>query len=122
MPAAGGASGPGGEPAGRYAAQWQGYRRRRRWAVGLALGLAPVAGLWLLAAARPWLEPLAVAVGLAWLGAAAVAGWRFGRWPCPRCGRPFGMREWWYSDAVLVTRRCLHCGLAKGADPDRGPP
>jgi hypothetical protein len=78
-----------------YASQWREYRRRRRWV--WALGVAPLPLLWLLAAVQgehPGLAPVAIVAGLAWLGAASVTGWRFGLWPCPRCGRPFGMRRW----------------------------
>ncbi len=111
-----------------YARQWSEYRRRRRLAFGLALAMAPVAVLWVLAGDRPALEPLAVAVSFVWLIGAAVSGWRFGRFPCPRCTRPFGMtsgKDWALSLPgdrlrMLLSPRCLHCGLPKWAprDPD----
>jgi hypothetical protein len=113
---------------GGYAASWREYRRRRRWAVGLALGLGPLVAFWLLVEGRQRLESVALLLGLAWLGAAAVAGWRFGRWPCPRCRRPFAMsslRDWALATPgtqvrMLATRRCWHCGLPKWA-PKSGP-
>lgn len=111
-----------------YTAQWQEYRRRRRWAFGLALGIGPLAALWLVSDGPAWLEPLALALSLAWLGAMAVTGWRFGLWPCPRCGHPFcitSVNAWVWSMGgdrlrALLTPRCLHCRLPKWAPRDTG--
>src|SRR5581483_4668326 len=36
------------------------------------------------------------------------------RFPCPRCGKPF-FEKWWYYNSAA--RRCVHCGLPKYADP-----
>jgi hypothetical protein len=36
------------------------------------------------------------------------------RFPCPRCGKEF-FAKWWYYNGFA--RRCVHCGLAKYADP-----
>ncbi|MPY88659.1 MAG: hypothetical protein GEU99_12125 [Luteitalea sp.] len=111
-----------------YTAQWQEYRRRRRWAFAVALGIGPLAALLLGIDGHPWLEPVAAVLGLAWIGAAAVTGWRFGLWPCPRCGHPFcvtSLRDWFWSLAgdrlrALLTSRCLHCGLPKWASSETG--
>ena len=111
-----------------YTIQWQEYRRRLRWAIGVTLGMGPLAALWLLVEAHTWLQPLAIALGFVWLTSAAVTGFRFGLWPCPRCGRPFAMaslRDWFLSMEgdrlrALITAHCLHCRLPKWAlkDPD----
>lgn len=50
----------------------------------------------------------------AWLVAYGIAGWRFGHFPCPRCSRSFFIRRFMF---CVWTRQCLHCGLAKWADP-----
>ena len=41
--------------------------------------------------------------------------WRFGFFPCPRCGRSF--RGFMFSFSWL-RRRCAHCGLRKFANHD----
>jgi hypothetical protein len=76
-------------------------------------------------------SPLGIVLGLAWIVGAALTGWRFGLWPCPRCGRPFAitsLKDWFGSMSgdqlrMLMTARCWHCGLPKWSpnDPDSLP-
>jgi hypothetical protein len=64
-------------------------------------------------------ERLFVGLGLIWFVGCPVLAFRYMRFPCPRCGRTFYMRPF-YGNAFA--RRCLHCGLPKGAPgPEAAP-
>ena len=49
-----------------------------------------------------------------WSLTAAVYGFRFAFWPCPRCSAAFAV-PW-----GVFTRRCRSCGLRMGQSPDNG--
>ena len=86
-----------GIPRQSYSELWPALRRRRRWALGLWLGWLPFAGLLMVAQDRWSVSPAATfPLVVAYAAAFIVAGHRWERWPCPRCGRPFrvAVRGW----------------------------
>ena len=89
---------------------WREYRRRRTAAWGtfvVAGGMLWTAGL--ATAVCPGLgdTPL-IAVMVCYFAVGSVTGYRFVRWPCPRCHKPF------HSLLFIgnpFNRSCLNCGL-----------
>jgi ribosomal protein S27AE len=59
--------------------------------------------------------PAAVAT-VAVLAVAFIAGLRFARAPCARCGQPFFMP----SVMNVLRSTCVHCGVAQWAEVDPG--
>jgi hypothetical protein len=93
---------------------WRDYRRRRLFAIVVFLSYMPVvAGIGM---------PLAKVLGENAIGAVALshmAIWllaiiRLGWFRCPRCRNAFHVLRLYGNP---LARRCLHCGLAKWADP-----
>lgn len=92
---------------------WQAYRKRRNLVWFAFLGYVPVCLLVAFVSFKLFstLKP-AFVVAFAWMGFYVVAGNLFLRFPCPRCGKPF-FAKWWYYNGFA--RRCVHCGLRKYA-------
>jgi hypothetical protein len=60
----------------------------------------------------------AFVVAIAWMIFSVITGNLALRFPCPRCGKWF-FTKWWYYNGFA--RRCVHCGLPKYGDPLVGP-
>jgi hypothetical protein len=95
----------------RYVKAWQDLRRRK---IAAFLFFLPsfLWALWELQSA-PYLHPrlfAPVRLALFALAAAAIVWYSF--FFCPRCGKLFFVIGSWRS---LTGRRCVHCGLRRGA-------
>ena len=94
---------------------WRDYRRRRNLSLIALFGYVPVVGVFALALIRIFGTTAPIfAVALGWMVFVLVAGNRFLRFKCPRCGEPFFVGRWVYSTFV---RHCLHCRLRKYERP-----
>jgi hypothetical protein len=100
-----------------HSSAWKKYRRLRRQAVvvllgGLVLEITLLVGMTLLLGPAGYRAvPITLmSVFIVWLVASIIVGDRYQRWPCPRCGRPFGKTFWWHNP---FARKCVHCGLPK---------
>ena len=95
---------------------WQEYRKRRNVVLFAFVGYVPVVFVVALLSMRLFstFTP-AFILAFAWMVFFAIAGNVFVRFPCPRCGKPF-FAKWWYYNTFA--RRCVHCGLPKYGDPD----
>ncbi len=97
------------------AIEWVTYRQRR-----LAF-LAALLALLLLVALVPLLPPSSFFAQYWWLLAPFLLGWvivaqvRLLRWPCPRCSKPFFLRNLVFGN--LFAKRCVHCGFPKWGVP-----
>jgi hypothetical protein len=98
-----------------YSVAWRALRRRRRWALGLWLGFLPLGVLLMAVQARwPAFKSVTVLVLVVYGIAFLIAGHRWERWPCPRCGRPFrvAVRGWGgFRWPGLSEQPCANCGL-----------
>lgn len=99
-----------------YSAQWRELDalKRRYW--GAFLGYIPAG------ACAMWVDRLLdteVVLGLTLVGVGAVfvtAGWRLSGWRCPRCGDRFFQRRGRFGVYTnSFARRCMNCGLSRGA-------
>lgn len=54
----------------------------------------------------------ALVMAFACMAFAVIVGNQCLRFPCPRCGKAF-FAKWWYYNGF--TRQCVHCGLPKYA-------
>ena len=98
-----------------YTESWQEYRKRRKLLLFAFLAYMPVVAL--IGFVTTWLfkstTPVFVAA-FSWMAFYLVAGIRFQRFKCPRCGK-WLFAKWWYHN--MFARRCVHCALPKYADP-----
>ena len=67
----------------------------------------------------PWMSGVLLVVFVAYALVANVAVFRFNRWRCPACGKPFFRRHALLGRSTLRGAACVHCGLARYA-PARG--
>src|SRR4051812_22992996 len=103
---------------GDHSLAWKKYRRLRAqaWVVclgGFVLELGLLAGMTLILGPAGFHRTVPIVLGgiaVAWAVATMILGHRYQRWPCPRCGRPFGKTFWWHNP---FARQCVHCGLRK---------
>jgi hypothetical protein len=94
---------------------WNEYRRRRNIMLFAFVGYVPIIfGLGVLSAHLFSTLTPALVLAFAWMTFLVVAGNFSLRFPCPRCGKWF-FAKWWYYKGFA--RRCVHCGLPKYADP-----
>src|SRR3954464_9992604 len=94
---------------------WDEYRRRRNLAWLAFIGYAPVCfGLGMLSMRLFSTITPAFVVAIAWMVFFVIAGNLALRFSCPRRGKPFSEKWWYYNTAA---RRCVHCGLPKYAGP-----
>ena len=94
---------------------WDSYRKRRNIAVFAFIGYVPVVFSVGVLSIRLFSTPTpAFVLAFMWMAFAVVAGNIALRFPCPRCANWF-FAKWWYYNSFA--RRCVHCGLAKYADP-----
>jgi|ERR1035441_1744215 hypothetical protein len=93
---------------------WGGFRRVRNIVWLAFLGYVPIVAFIAFVSVRLFstLTPAFIAA-FAWMGFFLIAGNLFIRFPCPRCGKPF-FSKWWYYNSFA--RRCVHCGLKKYAE------
>jgi hypothetical protein len=103
-----------------YAAAWRDLRRRQWLMWGVYLGFFP--GEWLLSAVGAKLPHhrapgVFVIAGIVWMVAFVASGYWAAAWRCPRCHEVF-TRATWYRNPC--TRKCLSCGLPRGAPNDPG--
>ena len=93
---------------------WDDYRKRRNLALFTLIGYIPVVFVIALLSIRLFstFTPAFVAA-IAWMVFSVIAGNLALRFPCPRCGKWF-FKKWWYYNSFA--RRCVHCGLPKYAD------
>lgn len=94
-------------------------RRYRRGLWLLALGYVPFAAAVLTLAVRS--DPpmtIVVAIMLAYVAGVYVLGMAVLRMPCPRCREPFHTRKGrgGFQFYNVLTRQCVHCGLALRPD------
>jgi len=96
---------------------WDVYRKRRNLALFAFFGYVPVVSVIAFLSIRLFstLTP-AFVVAIAWMVFFVIAGNLSLRFPCPRCGKWF-FEKWWYYNTFA--RRCVHCGLPKYADPQQ---
>jgi hypothetical protein len=94
---------------------WDGYRKRRNILLLTFVAYVPLMSVVALLSVRIFhtFTPVFV-VGIAWMVFFVIAGNALTRFPCPRCGKWF-FAKWWYYNSFA--RRCVHCGLPKYADP-----
>jgi len=102
-----------------FTAAWTEYRRRRlAFLVSLSIILAMFAVIPILPMSNFFAQFwwLVVPFFTIWLIIALI---RFTRWRCPRCEKPFLMRNALLGN--VFARRCVHCGLAKSDLRTAGP-
>jgi hypothetical protein len=92
---------------------WNELRRRESWMLFFFIAYIPVVG-GLVALLERFVSPEVPAVVLAivWMLMMLVAWYRLLSFACPRCGEWF--RTKWFG-WVSLGRRCVHCGLERGA-------
>jgi hypothetical protein len=101
-----------------HSCAWREYRRLRRQGVvvllgGFVLEIVLLVGMTLLLGPAGFHRVVPITLGsvaIVWFVASIIVGDRYQRWPCPRCGRPFGKTFWWHNP---FARKCVHCGLPK---------
>ena len=94
-----------------FGESWREYRKRRNLLLFAFLGYVPVVFIVALVTMRVFgsTTPAFVAA-FTWMAFYVIAGIRFQRFKCPRCGKWF-FAKWWYHN--MFARRCVHCGLTK---------
>ena len=94
-----------------YSESWREYRRRRNFLLFVFFGYVPIVGLVAVVTMRLFgtTTPAFVAA-FTWMALYVIAGIRFQRFKCPRCGKWF-LAKWWYHN--MYARKCVHCGLPK---------
>ncbi|ABS63771.1 hypothetical protein Plav_2157 [Parvibaculum lavamentivorans DS-1] len=102
-----------------YEAAWADMRRRRLILLAVFAGYLPgVVLLSLIATAvlnafgAALGENLFFVIGISWMGAFLAVGIWYSWFRCPRCNNQFFM-TWWCGNPLA--RKCLHCGLPRGA-------
>ncbi len=94
---------------------WEEYRRRRKVWLFAVIGYVPIVfAVALLSMSLFSTFTPAFVVAFVWMAFLAIAGNLVIRFPCPRCGKWFFARWWYYNG---FARRCVHCGLPKYTDP-----
>src|SRR3954451_20389761 len=95
---------------------WTDYRTRRLQFHSASLGgfvmISLLALITQLAAPR-LLSFVFPALGMLWMVAFAVTGFRVQRFHCPECDKPFFVGRWHVN---TWARRCAHCGLPKWSE------
>jgi hypothetical protein len=101
----------------RYKRAWRSLRLRRWIAFGLFALYLPVVGTFALVFSHDPEREGAVAAKI-WLAGCAIGTIWLSLFHCPRCGKLFGI-SWAFSNPIA--RKCLHCGLPVGSQPDAIP-
>ena len=102
---------------GDYTSAWNDYRRRRRWYLGVGLGGVAVMAILALFDNKSIEDSIFPVLFPIWMIVSLIAAIRLSRFKCPRCAHPYFATRF---RARFLARRCVHCGLQKGAK--HGPP
>jgi membrane protein DedA with SNARE-associated domain len=94
---------------------WSEYRKWRNISLFALVGYVPIVfGVGVLSMRLFDTFTPAFVLAFAWMAFVVIVGNICLRFPCPRCGKAF-FAKWWYYNGFA--RRCVHCGLLKYADP-----
>ena len=84
-----------------YSASWREYRKRRNFLLFVFFGYVPIVGLVAVAAMRLFSTTTpAFVAAFTWMAMYAIAGIRFQRFKCPRCGK------WFFGEVVVSQHVC----------------
>src|SRR5262245_4821945 len=102
-----------------YQRRWLEYRKQNRLFWVIALTYLPGHAITSILLSRTFgSQELEYLVSILLLIAFTVAGFYRSNLKCPRCGRPFFRKTWWYYSEF--GRKCVHCKLPKWATTDSG--
>lgn len=96
-----------------YVKAWRDYKRRRNVVLISFLGFMPFCFVISQLADILHLDNKVVfALCVCWLWGFPLSATIWAQWPCPRCGKPFAVKNWFFVNQFTVAK-CVHCGLTK---------
>ena len=99
-----------------YSDAWLRFRKVDRLSWGLFIGYLPALAIigwtldWLFSSEWPF-----AVVAITWFIALGVVDRKASSFKCPRCGKYFFSRRFYFNG---FTKKCLNCGLPKWAESD----